>query len=78
MSSHLTKRASAARKDFSAAEFWRRIEAEGFAYVRETGGFLDLRRDKRKRSRRLLGVRDKRGRLKRRETLVALLDARMA
>jgi hypothetical protein len=63
--------------DISAAEFRRQLAANGFAYVRQTRGFLDLRRNKRTRFERLVGVRDDRGRLKRRETIASLLASRM-
>ncbi len=59
-----------------AAEFMQKLATLGFAYNRQTRGFLDLRRDKRKRFKRLIGVRDDRGRLKYHETLAALLAAR--
>ena len=63
--------------DMSAPEFRLQLAANGFAYVPQTRGFLDLRRDKRMRFKRLGGVRDHRGRLKRRETIASLLASRL-
>jgi hypothetical protein len=60
--------------DISIAEFRQQLKAHGFGYVLQTRGFLDLRR---KRFKRLLGVRDDGGRLKYRETLTALIEARL-
>jgi hypothetical protein len=64
-------------KATSAAEFKQQLAALGFAYVPQTHGFLDLRRDKRKRFKRLIGVRDDHGRLMRRETIASLLASRL-
>jgi hypothetical protein len=63
--------------DTSFSEFRLQLEANGFVYVPQTRGFLDLRRDRRRRFKRLLGVRDNHGRLMRRETIAFLLASRM-
>jgi hypothetical protein len=64
-------------KAMSATEFKQQLAALGFAYIQQTRGFLDLHRDKRTRFRRLIGVRDVRGRLLRRETLAHLIASRL-
>jgi hypothetical protein len=69
-------RGQRASKAMSAAEFKQQLAALGFVYVWQTRGFLDLHREKHTRFKRLLGVRDEHGRLKRSETLGALLAAR--
>jgi hypothetical protein len=61
--------------EISIAEFRRQLKANGFAYVPQTRGFIDLHRGGR-HFERLLGVYDERGRLKCRETLAALQCAR--
>jgi hypothetical protein len=61
--------------DISIAEFRRRLKANGFAYVPQTRGFIDLQRGGR-HFERLRGTYDERGRLKCGETLAALLAAR--
>lgn len=66
-----------AAKAISASEFKQQLAALGFAYIQQTRGFLDLHRDKRKRFKRLVGVRDDRGRLMRRETLAHLIASRL-
>ena len=61
----------------SATEFKQQLAALGFTYIQQTRGFHDLRRDKRKRFERLIGVRDVHGRLMRRETLAHLIASRL-
>jgi hypothetical protein len=60
----------------SYAEFKQELTTLGFLYVRETRGFLDLRRNKRKRFKRLVGIRDDSGRLIYRETIACLVASR--